>query len=111
MNAPEPTTMNAPGPALTGRAEWRSLSACRAEDPDLFFPAARTLTIFVQLARAKAICARCPVTDECLRYALGTGQEYGVWGGTSEEERKSMRRLVRVGSRPVLAGIAAGAGG
>jgi WhiB family transcriptional regulator, redox-sensing transcriptional regulator len=103
--------MDAPQPTATDQAEWRSLSACRGEDPNLFFPAARTVTMFVQLARAKAICARCPVRDECLRYALGTGQEYGVWGGKSEEERKSMRRLLRVSSTPVLPRVAAGAGG
>jgi WhiB family transcriptional regulator, redox-sensing transcriptional regulator len=110
MNASELSTMNAPEPAATDRSEWRSLSACRGEDPDLFFPAARTVTVFVQLARAKAICARCPVTDECLRYALTTGQQYGVWGGTSEEERNSMRRLLRVGAAPALPRVAARAG-
>jgi WhiB family redox-sensing transcriptional regulator len=110
MNAPESSTMNAPQPAAADRSQWRSLSACRAEDPEMFFPAARTVTVFVQLARAKAVCARCPVTDDCLRYALATGQQYGVWGGTSEEERKSMRRLRRAGSTPVLPQVAARAG-
>jgi WhiB family transcriptional regulator, redox-sensing transcriptional regulator len=82
----------------TGSDEWRSRSACRAEDPELFFPAARSLTVFVQLARAKAVCGRCPVAWECLRYALATGQQHGVWGGKSEEERKALRRRLPVGS-------------
>jgi WhiB family redox-sensing transcriptional regulator len=77
-------------------AEWRSRSACRDQDPELFFPAQGSLAVFVQLARAKAICGRCPVARECLRYALATGQ-HGVWGGTSEDERRAMRRLLPVG--------------
>jgi WhiB family redox-sensing transcriptional regulator len=56
------------------------------------------MTMFVQLARAKAVCARCPVAAQCLDYALATGQQHGVWGGTSEEERKAMRRRLRVGT-------------
>lgn len=100
--------MNASEPCTTGRTEyrteWRSLSACRDENPDMFFPAPRSLTMFVQLARAKAICSGCPVTDECLRYALATRQDHGVWGGTSEEERRAMRRLRPVASFPVPPG-------
>ena len=111
MNAPEPAATDPPGRSTTARTEWRSLSACRGEDPEMFFPSARTVTVFVQLARAKAICAQCPVTDECLRFALTTGQQYGVWGGTSEEERKSMRRRLLVSGPPVLPWVAAGARG
>jgi hypothetical protein len=44
---------------------------------------------------AKAVCATCPVSAECLQWALATGQDSGVWGGTSEEERRAMRRAVR----------------
>lgn len=96
--------MNAPEPRLTNRKQWRSLSACRDEDPEMFFPAPRSLTMFVHLARAKAICGGCPVTDECLRYALTTGQDHGVWGGTSEQERRAMSRRLRIFSPPVRPG-------
>jgi WhiB family transcriptional regulator, redox-sensing transcriptional regulator len=96
--------MNAAQPRTADRTEywteWRSLSACRDEDPEMFFPAPRSLTMFVQLARAKAICGSCPVAEDCLRYALTTRQDHGVWGGTSEEERRAMRRLQGVGSWP-----------
>ena len=44
---------------------------------------------------AKAVCAACPVQTPCLRFALRTGQAYGIWGGTTEEERLILRRLRR----------------
>jgi WhiB family redox-sensing transcriptional regulator len=96
--------MNPAEPGATDRAQWRSLSACRGEDPEIFFPARRNMTTFVQLARAKAVCARCPVAAQCLDYALASGQQYGVWGGTSEEERKALRRRLRVGA-PALSAL------
>jgi WhiB family redox-sensing transcriptional regulator len=76
---------------------WRSLSACRGEDPELFFPVSPFGPGLAQLAMAQAICAACCVRAECLRFALQTGQEYGVWGGLSEQERSAMLR-----TRPVL---------
>lgn len=84
-----------------GSDEWRSRGACRGVDPELFFPTARSLTVFVQLASAKAVCGRCPVAWECLRYAVVTGQQHGVWGGKSEEERRALRRRVPAGPAPV----------
>ena len=75
---------------------WQSAAACRRLPPELFFPAGRTGAAEELAEAAKAVCARCPVTDSCLRYALDTNQEYGVWGGTTEDER----RQLRVGSRP-----------
>lgn len=54
------------------------------------------------IARAKAICTLCPVRDECLDYALRTKQEYGVWGGLSENERVArMRRATAGGQAPI----------
>jgi WhiB family transcriptional regulator, redox-sensing transcriptional regulator len=100
MNAPQPVTAS----------DWSSLGACLSEDPELFFPAARSVTTLVQLARAKSVCARCPVSGECLRFALATGQEYGVWGGTSEEERRQMRRLIGIGAQEVPGWVTARAG-
>lgn len=57
-------------------------------DPDWWFPERGQTT-----RRAKAICARCPVTEPCLAWALENG-EPGVWGGTSEGEREGMPRLI-----------------
>ncbi|MGD2044020.1 MAG: WhiB family transcriptional regulator, partial [Acidimicrobiia bacterium] len=44
------------------------------------------------LEKAKAVCSVCPVIEDCLQYALETNQRSGIWGGTSEKERKSLRR-------------------
>ena len=34
-----------------------------------------------EIARAKAICRRCELADDCLRGAVERGEPYGVWGG------------------------------
>lgn len=75
-----------------GGTDWRFSGACRTEDPDLFFPAGNSGPYLLQIEEAKAVCRRCPVMEQCLRWALDTGQDAGVWGGLSEDERRSMRR-------------------
>ena len=76
-------------------ADWRLYAACRYCNPDLFFPAGTTGAAVEEIAAAKAVCTQCPVQSQCLRFALRTGQAYGIWGGTTEEERVTMRRLAR----------------
>ena len=71
---------------------WRSKSICRDTDPDLFFPIGTTGHALTQIARAKEVCGECPASVECLEFALETNQDSGIWGGTSEEERRVMRR-------------------
>jgi len=66
--------------------EWPSQGACRGEDPD---------ALFVQGAaqqQAKQVCLSCPVRSECLAHALDTRTEFGVWGGTTERERRQLLR-------------------
>ncbi len=72
-------------------AGWASRGACQDSDPDLFFPITTSGPALQQIAQAKAVCARCPVRIDCLNYALETGQDAGVWGGTSEKERREIR--------------------
>lgn len=74
---------------------WRRAAACRDLDPNRFFPVGVTGEAIEQIAEAKSICARCPVLDDCLSFAITTNQEFGVWGGTSEEERRVLRRQWR----------------
>ena len=82
--------------------DWRHHAACRHCSPDLFFPAGTTGAALHEIAAAKAVCMACPVQSQCLRFALRTGQAYGIWGGTTEDERVTMRRLARRRSAAAL---------
>ena len=90
--------------------DWRHDAACRDVDPELFFPIGNTgpallqieeakavcrrcdVLALLQIEEAKAVCRRCDVVDECLQWALETGQDAGVWGGLSEDERRALKR-------------------
>ena len=76
-------------------ANWRSAAACRSADPDLFFPISSRDPAERQIARAKMICAGCKVRQECLDFAVTYGQMYGIWGGTTAEDRQRDRRRKR----------------
>lgn len=71
---------------------WRSRAACAHLDTDVFFPIGGTGPAVEQIERAKAICAVCPVRDDCLEFALATNQPAGIFGGLTEDERRSLRR-------------------
>jgi WhiB family transcriptional regulator, redox-sensing transcriptional regulator len=73
-------------------AEWWSLAACQSVDPDIFFPGSATNPARAQLVAAKAVCGRCPVQAECLRYAMAAGPVHGIWGGLTQEERRLLRQ-------------------
>jgi WhiB family redox-sensing transcriptional regulator len=75
--------------------DWRHRAACRDEDPELFFPIGTSGPALLQVEDAKAVCRHCGVADDCLSWAIESGQESGVWGGLSEEERRALttRRL------------------
>ena len=72
--------------------DWRYRAACLDEDPELFFPVGNSGPALVQVEEAKAVCRGCGVVDTCLRWALGAGQDAGVWGGLSEDERRALKR-------------------
>ena len=81
------------GVALQDR--WQLGAACRGLDPALFFPARGEST-----AEAKTVCASCDVDAECLGHALGQNgrgrlERFGIWGATSERERRQLRRQAR----------------
>jgi WhiB family transcriptional regulator, redox-sensing transcriptional regulator len=76
--------------------DWRHRAACRDEDPELFFPIGTGGPALHQIDDAKAVCRTCTVIDDCLEWSIETGQEAGVWGGLSEDERRAvLRRGVR----------------
>lgn len=72
--------------------DWRNHAACRDEDPELFFPIGNSGPAVTQIEEAKEVCRSCPVSTSCLKWALETGQDGGVWGGMSEDERRSLKR-------------------
>ena len=74
------------------RDDWRDVASCRDTDPDLFFPVGTTGPAIEQIENAKAVCQQCDAQAPCLEFALATNQDSGVWGGTSEEERRQLRK-------------------
>lgn len=72
-------------------SDWRERAACRGMGPRIFFP--RT---FESAAPAKAVCATCPVTAQCLRFCRkelgGLEKRTGIWGGLTEKERRPTGR-------------------
>jgi hypothetical protein len=48
-----------------------------------------------RVEEAQGVCAGCSVREECLEYALKHNIEHGVWGGTSERERRRIARRRR----------------
>jgi WhiB family redox-sensing transcriptional regulator len=72
--------------------DWYDRASCRDEDPELFFPIGTAGSALTQIESAKDICRRCPVMTECLAWALSSGQDAGIWGGLTEDERRLLRR-------------------
>ena len=79
--------------------EWRRTAACRDTDPDLFFPVGTTGPAIEQIENAKAVCRACDAQSLCLEYALATNQDSGIWGGTSEDERRQLRKRYNAARR------------
>jgi WhiB family transcriptional regulator, redox-sensing transcriptional regulator len=80
-----------------GFSAWWELAACQSADPELFFPVVTFGGSATRISRAKAICASCAIRLQCLDYALVSAQPHGIWGGTTEEERRviAARRHLR----------------
>lgn len=83
-------------PGYEDRGEWRERALCHGLT-DTFFPGTGRKG-WNEAQRAKAICEACPVGLECLAAALRTQQGFndlGLWAGTSREDRKELRQLLR----------------
>jgi WhiB family transcriptional regulator, redox-sensing transcriptional regulator len=81
--------------AIRSATNWRAAGACLSADPDLFFPISAKGPAEKQVARAKRICAACRVRRECLEFAMTHDLTYGIWGGTTVEDRQRERRRQR----------------
>jgi WhiB family transcriptional regulator, redox-sensing transcriptional regulator len=78
--------------------EWMTRGKCRLSARSIFFPRDG-----VGVSEAQNICDECPVSQECLEYALENRIRHGVWGGCSERERTRILRD-RGSHRGVIAG-------
>ncbi len=75
------------------RLQWRNKAACRGPQAREFFPPGhgeRRDEKRRRETRAKAVCSACPVAGRCLDYAVEVRELHGIWGGTSEAERRVM---------------------
>nr|WP_231930622.1 WhiB family transcriptional regulator [Friedmanniella luteola] len=80
--------------------DWRDSAACVREDLNLFFPISTVgAAAAQQVAAAKAVCARCPVRQDCLEWSLDVGPEFGIFGGCTEVERRRLRNERSAGPR------------
>ncbi|WP_456858652.1 WhiB family transcriptional regulator [Geodermatophilus sp. SYSU D00691] len=88
--APAPATLPYEAPAQADAADgdetWRLDALCAETDPEAFFPEKGGST-----REAKRVCAGCPVRLQCLEFALGNDERFGIWGGLSERERRRIR--------------------
>jgi hypothetical protein len=67
--------------------DFREQAACTSADPEAFFPDKGN-----SAKPAKDLCKRCPAIVECLDWALEHNEQFGVWAGTTPDERKALRR-------------------
>lgn len=77
------------GPVLAALedADWRDGALCAQVDGELFFPAKGG-----SVREAKAVCRKCPSCAPCLQFALDNDERFGIWGATSERERRRLKR-------------------
>jgi len=66
---------------------WQERALCAQTDPEAFFPEKGGST-----REAKRVCLTCEVRAECLEYALGHDERFGIWGGLSERERRKLKK-------------------
>lgn len=78
-------------------AKWMKKAKCRSLDAEIFFPSDGA-----GVEVAKKICKDCPVKIACLEYALANRINHGVWGGTSERERRRILKARKLDSEPSL---------
>jgi WhiB family redox-sensing transcriptional regulator len=85
-----------PGP-VADIWEWQLLGACREADPRLFFhtEGERGAARRGRDEAARAVCAGCPVIEQCRRHAITVREPYGVWGGLTEDDRGQIHRAER----------------
>ena len=74
---------------LLADAEWMTLANCATTDPEVMFPESKSS------ADAKAVCGHCDVVASCLAYALANNMRDGVWGDTTQRQRRKMLKRLK----------------
>ena len=69
---------------------WRQHAACKHHPRHWWFDDEQN-----RFATAKAICKTCPVRTECLNYALSLDNMHGIWGGTTSNERRTIKKRLK----------------
>lgn len=72
-------------------AAWMDRAACRGMPVNAFFPSSNESNSEPSI-EAITTCRRCPVRQQCLDYAMVGGEKHGIWGGTTERERRKLLR-------------------
>ena len=73
---------------LAPRPDWQRYGLCHGKGCDPWFPKSRR-----SIAPGAAVCARCPVAQECLEYALSLEDNPdGIWAGTTPDDRRRLKR-------------------
>ncbi len=85
LDAQDDAPLDAPPPHLG----WQEHGLCRGVEPELFYPERGAST-----TEAQDVCRSCAVRVECITYSVG--EKYGIWGGTSERQRRVLRKYVGV---------------
>ncbi len=80
-----------------GGGAWRSAAACADLGPALFYDPLPS-----SIRAAKAVCARCPVANDCAGHAIANSEPFGIWGGQTETERGEASAQRARGPTPVI---------
>lgn len=70
---------------MASNQEWQDRAACREVAVEMFFPPAEQ-----ESEMAKAVCSNCSVRQPCLEFAIAEGERFGIWGGLTSQERRSV---------------------
>ena len=86
----DPVAPTAPQDDDPNPKTWKDKANCYGSDTGVFYPS-NDASVDVP----KRVCGDCPVKVECLEFALSNNEVFGVWGGTSERERRRIKRSRR----------------
>jgi len=88
-------------PAPAGGDDWMADAACQYTGPEAFFP-----DLGHRGFAGKKVCARCPVSAQCLQWATAHAEPHGIWGGQLPRERSSWAAVVGL-TCPAAGGVPA----